>query len=587
MSDVKISALPAATSIANTDVAPVVTGGVTKKASATVITSSALAASVAGTNPVLIGPATSANATRFPNALSITSSTAAGIQKNESHNIGLIAEGTADAADTSIYGVGLYGVGYTASGTRCGGVIGEGHVSATGDTGSAIGVRGYANDTHAGGLNIGLYGNASGGSSNYALYMAGGDILSTTAQTWTLGGDLTLSGGTLALSSGTANGVLYLNGSKAVTSGSGLVFDGSNLGLGVTPSGWNNTYFKSMEIGRVGQGISGAISSLTSSPSTWISNNSYATYSAGIIWNYAISRPAAQYKLEDGLHKWFTAPSGTAGSAISFTQAMTLDASGNLHVPGGGGISTNEAFGTGALKSNTTGDYNTASGRDALLNNTTGYNNTANGVNALVYNTTGYSNTASGFRALLNNTTGHSNTANGVNALYSNTTGSANIAVGFQALLSNTTGSGNTAISPLNSAGTYAPVFNPTTENDRFCMGSTGVTNAYIQVAWTVVSDARDKTDFAPVPHGLDFVTKLKPTAYRYKIDRDATDGHGPVRYGFKAQEVLALEGDTPVVVDAEDADKLRFNDQSLIAVLVNAIQELKAELDQLKAKVK
>jgi hypothetical protein len=231
MSDVKISALPAATSIANTDVAPVVTGGVTKKASATVITSSALAASVAGTNPVLIGPATSANATRFPNALSITSSTAAGIQKNESHNIGLIAEGTADAADTSIYGVGLYGVGYTASGTRCGGVIGEGHVSATGDTGSAIGVRGYANDTHAGGLNIGLYGNASGGSSNYALYMAGGDILSTTAQTWTLGGDLTLSGGTLALSSGTANGVLYLNGSKAATSGSALTFDGTNLSV--------------------------------------------------------------------------------------------------------------------------------------------------------------------------------------------------------------------------------------------------------------------------------------------------------------------------------------------------------------------
>ena len=34
----------------------------------------------------------------------------------------------------------------------------------------------------------------------------------------------------------------------------------------------------------------------------------------------------------------------------------------------------------------------------------------------------------------------------------------------------------------------------------------------------------------------------------------------------------------------AENADKLRFNDQSLIAVLVNAIQELKAELDQLKA---
>ena len=33
-----------------------------------------------------------------------------------------------------------------------------------------------------------------------------------------------------------------------------------------------------------------------------------------------------------GAHAWYTAPSGTAGSAITFTQAMTLDASGNLLV---------------------------------------------------------------------------------------------------------------------------------------------------------------------------------------------------------------------------------------------------------------
>ena len=48
---------------------------------------------------------------------------------------------------------------------------------------------------------------------------------------------------TLALSGGTANGVLYLNGSKVATSGSALTFDGSGLGInmvasegGVTPA---------------------------------------------------------------------------------------------------------------------------------------------------------------------------------------------------------------------------------------------------------------------------------------------------------------------------------------------------------------
>ena len=43
--------------------------------------------------------------------------------------------------------------------------------------------------------------------------------------TLTMGGNLTLNGGT-------ANGVLYLNGSKVATSGSALTFDGTNLAAG-------------------------------------------------------------------------------------------------------------------------------------------------------------------------------------------------------------------------------------------------------------------------------------------------------------------------------------------------------------------
>ena len=195
------------------------------------------------------------------------------------------------------------------------------------------------------------------------------------------------------------------------------------------------------------------------------------------------------------------------------------------------------------------------------------------------------SNFAAGDNALAYNTTGIQNTASGMAALQNNTTGSYNTASGYQALLSNTTGSGNSAFNPLTSAGTFAPVFNPTVENDRFCMGSTGVTNAYIQVAWTVVSDARDKTNFAPVPHGLDFVNQLQPTAYQFKEDRETDVATGIVRYGFKAQDILALEGDNPVIIDTEDLDKLRFNSDSLIPVLVNAIQELTARLQILEAK--
>ena len=374
-----------------------------------------------------------------------------------------------------------------------------------------------------------------------------------------------------------------------------------NLGLGVTPSAWS--------LGKAFETSAGSFFGY-STGEIHVTQNSY--YNGG--WKYTNSSVGAgRYFINEGAHAWYTAPSGTAGNAISFTQAMTLDASGNLLLNttstvagsklvvasgdaningltvgrGGGAVASNTANGNAALFFNTTGSGNTANGLNALFFNTTGSGNTANGFQALVNNTTGYNNTANGFQALYSNTTGYSNTANGVNALYFNTTGSSNTANGFQALVNNTTGSGNTAINPLNSAGSYAPVFNPTTENDRFCMGSTGVTNAYIQVAWTVVSDARDKTDFATVPHGLDFVTKLSPTAYRYKMSRDSVEGHGPVRYGFKAQDVLALEGDNPVIVDAEDADKLRFNDQSMLAVLVNAIKELNAKIEAQAAEIK
>ncbi len=48
---------------------------------------------------------------------------------------------------------------------------------------------------------------------------------------------------------GTANGVLYLNGSKAVTSGTALVFDGSNLMVGTATSAYKTTAYVSGQDG--------------------------------------------------------------------------------------------------------------------------------------------------------------------------------------------------------------------------------------------------------------------------------------------------------------------------------------------------
>ena len=246
----------------------------------------------------------------------------------------------------------------------------------------------------------------------------------------------------------------------------------------------------------------------------------------------------------------------------------------------------NTATGHQALYANTTGNNNVAIGYNVLVANTTGNKNTANGYQAMVANTTGYSNVANGYRALFSNTTGIENSAYGTDALSYNTTGSNNVSLGYYTLINCTTGSGNIGIGHVNSGGAQAATFNVTTENNRLVLGHTSITNAYVQVAWTVTSDERDKMNFAPVPYGLDFVNQLKPTAYQFKVGRDTETPNGDVRYGFKAQDILALEGDNPVIIDTEDADHLKYKGEHLVPVLVNAVQELTAMVKELQNEV-
>jgi hypothetical protein len=113
-----------------------------------------------------------------------------------------------------------------------------------------------------------------------------------------------------------------------IASGSGtMLLDGAgNLGLGVTPSAWiTTTTSRGMQFGRAG-----SIFYSTDLALATFGNNNYQDGTN--TFKYLTSGYAQRYAQSDfdGSHKWFTAPSGTAGAAITFTQAMTLDASGNL-----------------------------------------------------------------------------------------------------------------------------------------------------------------------------------------------------------------------------------------------------------------
>jgi hypothetical protein len=245
----------------------------------------------------------------------------------------------------------------------------------------------------------------------------------------------------------------------------------------------------------------------------------------------------------------------------------------------------NNAFGSGALFSNGSGNGNVAIGENAMDGNSSGSYNVGIGVTALLLNN-GNQNTAVGYQASFTNSTGGYNSAYGVRALYGNTTGSYNLGIGIDALSALTTGSGNIGFTSVNSTGVYSPVFNVTTESNRIVMGPTSATNAYIQVAWTVVSDLRDKAILGDVPHGLEFVKKLKPITYKFKESRDSDETVGMTKYGFGAQDVLALEGDEPVIVDIEQPEKLKLTDQHLLPIFSNAIRELAEQVEQLKAEI-
>jgi hypothetical protein len=95
-----------------------------------------------------------------------------------------------------------------------------------------------------------------------------------------------------------------------------------NLGLGVTPSAiGGGKYLQVLSTTSFGQQQNGSVNVMC---------NAYE--SAANAFSYIASAAGSRYNLSTSGHQWFTAPSGTAGNAITFTQAMTLDASGRLGI---------------------------------------------------------------------------------------------------------------------------------------------------------------------------------------------------------------------------------------------------------------
>jgi hypothetical protein len=133
-----------------------------------------------------------------------------------------------------------------------------------------------------------------------------------------------------------------------------------NLGLGVTPSAWDAGF-------KVIESLNGNSYYATSGASALGSN---AFFSGGG-WVYKTTAGASLYANAQGINQWLTAPSGTAGNAITFSEKMRLDINGNL------GIGTTSP--TAKLHvSSTTGSTDNGLNNASLFLNTGNESTTAN-----------------------------------------------------------------------------------------------------------------------------------------------------------------------------------------------------------------
>jgi hypothetical protein len=106
---------------------------------------------------------------------------------------------------------------------------------------------------------------------------------------------------------------------------------------------------------------------------------------------------------------------------------------------------------------------------------------------------------------------------------------------------------------------------------------------------WTITSDSRVKENVKPYTKGLDVISQINPVTYDYngKAGFEKTKGN----IGVIAQDVKDIlpESISTYLKKLNEEDKsetelYNFNSHALTYVLINAIKELKAEIDLLKA---
>lgn len=237
--------------------------------------------------------------------------------------------------------------------------------------------------------------------------------------------------------------------------------------------------------------------------------------------------------------------------------------------------------GQGTSTNRPTGWNNTALGYEALNGLRSGNTNTVIGAFAGPGITSGTSNTLLGAGSGSAITTGDQNTCAGQNAGDSITTGSYNTMVGRNAGSTTTLGSNNIVIG--NNADTSSGA-----QSNQLVIGDSNIASFRCNVQTiSSLSDARDKTDIQELPEGLAFIDSLNPVKFQWQT-RDGNSKDGTYEAGFIAQDLQSAQSEADAdylgLVMDDNPDRLEASYGKLVPMLVKAIQELKSEVEQLKA---
>ena len=343
-----------------------------------------------------------------------------------------------------------------------------------------------------------------------------------------------------------------------------------NMGLGVTPSAWS--LIKGLQVS--GNGMFGAYNNESYVSNNWVYDGAEKYIANGF---------STRYTQSSGKHIWYNAPSNSsgAGAALTFTQAMTLDASGNLGVGTTSPVAQIDANkGGNAYSGNLylTGKF--TDGTAALKGVALGYDNTSQTGIVYAYTGSAASNLAFYTYPGSGSATEQARIDSSGNFLVGQTSVNQTV-VGFSVTPS---GIISTALTASTSAQNTYHVYSTGAGAYRFYVGLNGTINA-TSVVISAISDQRLKENVRDIDTGLDAIMALQPRRFDWK------EGKGQDKKnvaGFIAQEFETVFPEcVGTSIAGEDGIEYKnINHETLIPTLVKAIQEQQAMIESLRQRL-